>query len=342
MRSIGEAIQEAQVQLVNIFGKIMCMCAAAGMIAVTSYAVQAQGSYPSRPVRVVVPSVAGGGLDALARVVSQKLNERLRAPFIVDNRPGAGGTIGIESGARSAADGYTLVVISATHAATSTLQGKGTYDLRRDFAPVAWATTQPYVLNVNPKVPAKTIRELIALAKAEPGAISYGSPGAGSAQHLAGVLLGQMSGTQFFHVPYKGGAQVLNDIIAGQIQMSFTVYQVCRPHIQSGKLRALAVTTMKRSSAVPDLPAIAEVLPGYDADNWYGFIAPAKTPAPILDKLHQEISAILQAPEIRQRLAAEATEVVGASMSRPRFGQHVAQEVVKWGDVIQKSGVTTN
>lgn len=297
----------------------------------------AQGGYPSRPVRVIVPSVAGGGLDALARVAAQSLNEKLGVPFVVDNRPGAGGTIGIESAAHAAADGYTLLIISATHAATSTLQGKGRYDLRRDFAPIAWATTQPYVVNVNSRVPARTLGELIALAKAGPDTVSYGSPGSGSAQHLAGVLLTHMSGARFFHVPYKGGAQVLNDTIAGQIQMSFTNYLVCRPHIQSGRLRALAVTTLKRSKAIPDLPAISELLPGYDADNWYGFIAPAKTPASALDRLHREISAILNAPEVKQRLVAEASEVV--NVTRAEFGRHVADEIVKWDDMMRKSGI---
>jgi tripartite-type tricarboxylate transporter receptor subunit TctC len=300
-------------------------------------AVQAQG-YPSKPVRVIVPSVAGGGLDSLARVVAQRLNEKLGAPFIVDNRPGAGGTIGIEAGARAAADGYTLVIISATHAATSTLQGRQAYDLQRDFAPVIWATTQPYIVNVNPQVPARSIRELIALAKAKPDAVSYGSPGAGSAQHLAGVLFSAMAGAPFFHIPYKGGAQVVNDVIGGQIQMSFTNYLICRPHIQSGRLRALAVTTAKRSKAVPDLPALSEFVAGYDADNWYGLIAPARTPPAILDALHREITAILQSPELKQRLAADASETV--TVNRAEFGRHVGKEVVKWGEVIRKARIT--
>jgi tripartite-type tricarboxylate transporter receptor subunit TctC len=324
----------------NILQNVATMGAALCVVAVTSHAAQAQSAYPSRPVRVIVPSVAGGGLDALARVVTQTLNEKLGVPFVVDNRPGAGGTIGIESGAHAAADGYTLLIISATHAATSTLQGKGRYDLRRDFAPIAWATTQPYIVNVNPKVPARTTKELIALAKTEPDSVSYGSPGSGSAQHLAGVLLSHMSGARFFHIPYKGGAQVLNDTIAGQIQMSFTNYLVCRAHVQSGRLRALAVTTLKRSSAIPELPAVAEVLPGYDADNWYGFIAPANVPAPILDRLHREISAILNAPELKERFAAEASEVV--SVTRAEFGRHVAREIVKWDDMMRKSGITNH
>lgn len=324
----------------SIFGKVVSMCAAAGVMAVPSHALHAQNGYPAKPVRIIVPSVAGGGLDALARVVAQKLNEKLGVSFVVDNRPGAGGAIGIESGARAAPDGYTLVIISATHAATSTLQGKRAYDLQRDFAPVVWATTQPYIVNVNPQVPARNIKELIALAKAKSGTLNYGSPGAGSAQHLAGVLLSSMSGAQFSHIPYKGGMQVVNDVLGGQIQMSFTNYLICRPHIQSGKLRALAVTTAKRSAAVPDLPAVAEVLPGYDADNWYGLIAPAKTSPQILDTLHREVSEILRAPEIKQRLAAETTEVV--AVSRAEFGRHVGKEVVKWGDVIRKAGITAH
>lgn len=325
-------------QVLNIFGKILGVCTAAVVVAVAPCIAHAQNRYPSKPVRIIVPSVAGGGLDALARVVAQKLNEKLGAPFIIDNRPGAGGAIGIEAGARAAADGYTFVIISGTHAATSTLQGKRAYDLVRDFAPVIWATTQPYIVNVNAQVPARTVKELIAYSKAKPNAITYGSPGAGSAQHLAAVLLASMTGAQFFHVPYKGGAQVVNDVIGGQIQMSFTNYVICRPHIESGKLRALAVTTAKRSKALPDLPAISETVPGYDADNWYGFIAPAKTPPQILDTLHREISVVLQAPQIKQRLAAEASEVV--AVNRAEFGRHVDQESVKWGEVIRKAGIT--
>jgi tripartite-type tricarboxylate transporter receptor subunit TctC len=315
------------------------MLCAAVVITASTPAARAQG-YPAKPVRVIVPSAAGGGLDALARVVAQKLNEKLGAPFVVDNRPGAGGTIGIEAAARAAPDGYTLVIISATHTATSTLQGKGAYDLQRDFAPVVWATTQPYVVNVNPQVPARSMTELIALAKAKPDSVSYGSPGAGSAQHLAGVLLTAMTGAQLFHIPYKGGSQVVNDIIGGQIQLSFTNYLICRPHIQSGKLRALAVTTATRSKAIPDLPAVAETVAGYDADNWYGLIAPARTPPQILDTLHREISAILQAPELKQRFAGDASEVV--AVSRAEFGRHLGKEVVKWGGVIRKAGITVN
>lgn len=296
--------------------------------------------YPTKPVRLIVPSAAGGGLDVLARIVALGLNERLGVPFVVDNRPGAGGSIGVGLGAHASPDGYTIIIISATHAATSTLQGKGAYDMTRDFAPIVWATTQPYIVNVNPTVPARSMAELIALAKAKPNLITYGSPGAGSAQHLAGVLLGHMAGVRFFNIPYKGGALVLNAIVSGEIMMSFTNYLVCRPQIEAGKLRALAVTTKKRSPEIPDLPAVAEVVPGYEADNWYGFIAPAKTPADILDKLHDEISTVLETPDMKRRLSADATEVV--SVSRSEFGRHIAREVAKWGAVIREAGIHTH
>lgn len=318
--------------------KMICMLATMTALVVSPGAIFAQNNYPVKPVRIIVPSVAGGGLDTFARIIAQRLNEKYAVPFIVDNRPGAGGAIGMEAGARAAPDGYTFVIISATHAATSNLQAKPTYSLQNNFAPIVWGTTQPYIVNVNPKVPARSVKDLISLAKAKPGSLNYGSPGAGSAQHLAGVLLSSMSGAQFFHIPYKGGAQVVNDILAGQLDMSFTNYLVCRPLIQSGKLRALAVTTRKRSEAVPDLPSVSEAFPGYDADNWYGLIAPAKTPPKILDALHREVTSILQAKEIKQRLADDAAEVV--NVSREEFGRHIGREVVKWGDVILKAGIT--
>jgi tripartite-type tricarboxylate transporter receptor subunit TctC len=328
-------------KIASVLRRSAGVCAAAACaIAAAPHAVHAQSGYPSRPVRIIIPSAPGGGLDALSRIVGQKLHEKLRVPFVIDNRPGAGGTIGIEAAARATPDGYTIIIISATHTATTKLQGKGAIDLTRDFAPVIWATTQPYIVNVNPQVPAHTVPELIALAKAKSESVSYGSPGAGSAQHLAGVLFGELSGSKLFHVPYRGGSQVVNDLIGGQIHMSFTNYVVCRPHIQSGKLRALAVTTAKRSKALPELPALSEFLPGYDADNWYGYLAPAKTPAPILDTLHREISALLEAPDVKPRLAVDSSEVV--SVSRAQFARHIRDETAKWTEVIRKAGIKTH
>lgn len=328
-------------RIASVLRRAAGVCAAAACaITAAPYAVYAQTGYPTRPVRIIIPSAPGGGLDALSRLVGQKLHEKMRVPFVIDNRPGAGGTIGIEAAARATPDGHTIIIISATHTATTKLQGKGAIDLTRDFEPVIWATTQPYIVNVNPQVPARSVPELIALAKAKSESVSYGSPGPGSAQHLAGVLFGELSGSKLFHVPYRGGSQVVNDLIGGQIQMSFTNYVVCRPHIQSGKLRALAVTTAKRSKALPELPALSEFLPGYDADNWYGYLAPAKTPAPILETLHREISALLEAPDVKPRLAVESSEVV--SVSRAQFARHIRDETAKWTGIIRKAGIKTH
>ena len=305
------------------------------MVAVIGNNIHA-ADYPAKPVRIIVPTIAGAGLDSLTRLVAQKLTEKSGKSFVVDNRAGAGGAIGMEIGARAAPDGYTVVMFTLTHLATSTLPGKQSVDILKDFAPVIWVTNSPYLLNVHPTVSAKNVAELIALAKAKPGAINYGSTGTGGTQHLAGVSLSVLSGAKFFHVPYKGGAQVVNDLLGGQIQMSFTVYPVTKPHTESGRLRSLAVTTAKRAPALPNIPAIAETVPGYEINTWYGIVAPARTPAPILDWLNREIAAILQQPALKQSLAVDATEVVAAS--REEFSKHLAREVPKWREIIRQSG----
>ena len=294
--------------------------------------------YPAKPVRIIVPTVAGAGLDTLTRLLAQKLAEKSGKAFVVDNRAGAGGAIGMELGAHAAPDGHTLVMFTLTHLAMSTLPGKQNVDIVKDFAPVAWVSSSPYLLNVHPSVPTKSVAELVALAKTKPNAINFGSTGAGGTQHLAGVILSNLSGAKFFHVPYKGGAQVVNDLLGGQIQMSFTVHPVTKPHLESGRIRALAVTTAKRSPALPNLPAIAETVPNYEINTWYGMIAPARTPPAILDWLHREVSAILQQPAIKQGLAADATDVMTAS--RDEFGKLLAREVIKWREIIRQAGVS--
>ena len=309
----------------------------AGLCAALAVAPARSQDYPSKPVRIIVPTIAGAGLDTLTRLLAQKLTEKSGKAFVVDNRAGAGGGIGMELGARAAPDGYTLVMFTLTHLAMSTVPGKQTVDIVKDFAPVTWVSSSPYLLNVHPAVPAKSVAELVALAKAKPNAINFGSTGAGGTQHLAGVILGNLSGAKFFHVPYKGGAQVVNDLLGGQIQMSFTVYPVTKPHLESGRIRALAVTTAKRSPALPNIPAIAETVPNYEINTWYGIIAPARTPPAVLDWLHREISAILQQPAIKQGLAVDATDVMTAS--REDFGKLLGREVIKWRDIIRQAGV---
>lgn len=295
-------------------------------------------NYPEKPVRIIVPTIAGAGLDTLTRLLAQKLSEKSGKTFVVDNRAGAGGAIGMEIGAHSPPDGYTLVIFTLTHLAMSTLPGKQSVDFVKDFAPVSWVSNSPYVLNVHPAVTAKSVAELIAIAKAKPNAINFGSTGAGGIQHLAGVLLSKLSGANFFHVPYKGGAQVVNDLLGGQIQMSFTVYPVSKPHLASGRIRALGVTTAKRAPALPDIPAISETLPGYEINTWYGIVAPKGTPVPVLDWLNREVNTVMQQPAIKQGLAVDATEAVVAS--RQEFARHLASEAIKWRDIISNAGIT--
>ena len=312
-------------------------CAAFGLVAATAGLAHAQDDYPTKPVRIIVPTAAGAGLDTLARLVAQKLSARGGKQFVIDNRAGAGGAIGMELGARAAPDGYTLVMFTLTHLATSTIPGRQSVDVVRDFAPVAWVSSMPYLLNVHPAVPAKSVGELISLAKAKPGTINYGSTGNGSIQHLAGVMFETLSGARLFHVPYKGGALVINDLVGGQIQMSFTVYTACKSHIEAGRMRALGVTTPKRAAALPNIPAVAEMLPRFEVNTWYGIVAPAKAPAPILDWLNREVNTVLREPELARRLAADTIEV--AATSRQEFGRYLAGEVKKWSAVVREAGI---
>lgn len=313
-------------------------CAAFGLAAMmTAGIAHAQNDYPAKPVRIIVPTAAGAGLDALARLVAQNLSARAGKQFVIDNRAGAAGAIGMELGARAAPDGYTLVMFALTHLATSTIPGRQSVDVVRDFAPVAWVSSMPYLLNVHPAVPARSVGELISLAKTKPGTINYGSTGNGSIQHLAGVMFETLSGARLFHVPYKGGALVINDVVAGQIQMSFTVYTACKPHIEAGRMRALGVTTPKRAAALPNIPAVAETLPRFEVNTWYGIVAPAKAPAPILDWLNREVSTMLREPELARRLAADTIEV--ATTSRQEFGRYLSSEVKKWSAVMREAGI---
>jgi tripartite-type tricarboxylate transporter receptor subunit TctC len=307
------------------------------LLAATACIAHAQNDYPAKPVRIIVPTAAGAGLDSLARLLARRISEKAGKQFVIDNRAGAGGAIGMELGAHATPDGYTLVMFTLTHLATSTIPGRQSVNVVRDFAPVAWVSSMPYLLNVHPSVPGKSVAELISFAKAKPGMLTYGSTGNGSIQHLAGVMFSTLSGAQLLHVPYKGGALVINDLVGGQIQMSFTVYPACKPHIEAGRMRALGVTTRKRVAALPNLPTIAETLPKFEIDTWYGIVAPAKTPPAILDWLNREVSSILREPELERRLAADTIEVKTAS--RQEFGRYLAAEVRKWSAVVREAGV---
>jgi tripartite-type tricarboxylate transporter receptor subunit TctC len=301
-------------------------------------AVAAQG-YPSKPIRLVVPYPPGGPLDIMARAIGQKLTEAWSQPVVVDNRAGAGGNIGADLVAKSPADGYTLLMGAvATHAINPTLYGKIPYDPVKDFSPVALVAQVPNILVVNPSVPAKNVKELIELARARPGTLNFGSGSTGSTGHLAGELFNTMAGVKMVHIPYKGGAPAMADLLAGQVQLMFDNLANALPNVKAGRLRALAVTTRARSPAVPDLPTIAESgLPGFDLTTWFGVMVPDGTPPEIVTKLNAEIVRALNAKDMRERLEKMGAEV--PSQNTPEhFAAFIRSEAAKYAKVVKDSG----
>lgn len=295
--------------------------------------------YPSRPVRWVSPWPPGGANDIFSRAIAQKLQEAFGQPVVVDNRPGAAGAIGTEHVAKSPADGYVLTLGSSpTHAIAPSLNPALPYDPLRDFTAVTLVAVVPNVLVVNPSLPAKTVRELVALAKAKPGSLNFGSAGNGTSQHLSAELFKVMAGVDMVHVPYKGTAPALADLLAGQVQLAFDNIPALLPHIQSGKLRALAVTPAARSQALPDLPTVAEAgLPGYDASVWFGVFAPSGTPRPVIQRLHTEIARALSAPDLKARMASMGAEVSG--LGPDEFRDFWRREIPKWADVVKAANI---
>src|SRR6266566_5776872 len=290
-------------------------------------------AYPIRPVRIIVGVAAGGASDILARLMGQWLSERLGQPFIIDNRPGAGSNIATEAVVRAPADGYTLLLVGAFNAVNATLYDKLNFNFIRDVAPVATLYYVPNVMAVHPSFPAKTILEFIAYSKSNPGNVNMGSGTPGAAMHMSGELFKIMAGIDMVHVFYRGAGPTLTDLLAGQVQVSFPTMPASIEHIRTGKLRALAVTTAKRSDALPDIPTVGEFLPGYEASNWYGVGIPKNTPAEIIDKLNKEINAGLAAPKMQARLADfGGTPLV---VSPADFGRLIADETEKWGNVIR-------
>ncbi|HKA42709.1 MAG TPA: tripartite tricarboxylate transporter substrate binding protein [Burkholderiales bacterium] len=293
--------------------------------------------YPGKPVRVVVPFPPGGGTDIVARMVMQKLGERLGANFVIDNRSGAGGTIGTEIVAKSPADGYTLGVVSGSHVINPSLYKKLPYDAARDFAPVTMLVSGPGLLVVHPSLPARTVKELIAVAKARPGQIYYASAGNGTPPHLAAELFKTMTGISMVHVPYKGNTFAFTDLVSGQVSVSFPTIVSGLPLVRSGRLRGLAVTSARRSAVVPDLPTIAEAgVPGYDAASWFGLLAPAGTPASITAKLHQETARIVHLREIRDKFLDQGLDPVGNTPAE--FAAFIGAEIKRWSKVVAASG----
>ena len=293
--------------------------------------------YPERPLRVIVTFPPGGGTDIVARMVLQKVSERSGIAFIIDNRGGAGGTIGTDLAAKAAPDGYTLVVISGSHTINPSLYKKLPYDSVRDFAPVGMLVTGPGLLVVHPSLPARNVRELIAIARGQPGRLLYASAGNGTPPHLAAELFKLMTQTQIGHVPYKGNAQALTDLIAGQTALSFPTIPSALPHVQTAKLRALGVTSAKRVSALPDIPSIAETVAGYDGSAWYGVLAPAGTPAPIVARMANELQGALRAPDLKEKLIAQGLEP--ATHTPDEFAALIVAELAKWGRVVTAAGI---
>ena len=300
-------------------------------------AAQAQ-QYPSRPLRVVVPYAAGGSTDVLARIVGQRLAETLGQQIVVDNRPGAGTLIATEIVARAAPDGHTLLMATPALPVAPALYQKVPFDIGRDFAAVTNIAATSNVLVVHPAVPAQSAKELIALARAHPGKYAFGSSGVGGASHLATELFRSMAGIELVHVPYKGGAVAVTDLLGGRLALMFANLTTVQQHIKSGKVRALAIGTAQRSLIVPDLPTVAEAaVPGYEANNWNGVVVPAGTPPAVIARLQREIKTIVDAPDIREKLLATAFEPIADTPAE--FARYLAAERVKWGKVVREAGV---
>ena len=317
-----------------------CQCAAIACIAALGFAsIHAQpANYPTKPIRLIVPFPPGGATDILARAVAQRWTEALGQSVVVENRPGAGGNIGSDLVAKASPDGYTLLMGTVgTHAINASLYPSMPYDHVKDFAPVILVAGVPNVMEVNPGVPAKTVQEFIAYAKANPGKINFASSGNGTSIHLSGELFKVMTGVQMTHVPYKGSAPALTDLIGGQVQVMFDNLPPSLPHIKAGKLRALAVTSAARTPALPDVPTVAESgVPGFEASSWFGVLAPAGTPRPIIDRLNAEVAKWLATPEAKERMVSLGANAMGGSPED--FAAHIRAETAKWAKVVKESG----
>jgi len=307
-------------------------------VAALCLAPAAAQTYPVKPVRVIAPFPPGGGTDLFARSVAQKLSIAWGQQVVVDNRSGAGGMIGSDMVARAAADGYTLLITSSsTHSISPQLARTPLYDPLRDFAPVALIATAPNVLVVHPSVPARSVKDLIALAKAHPGAINYASNGSGTLSHLTGELFKLQAGINMVHIPYKGGPPAVIDLVAGQVSALFTALPTVFPQVRNGKLRLLAVTGDKRLPALPDIPTVAETIPGFESVQWWGMFAPPGTPANLVDRLNRDVAKILGDAEIKARFAAEGAEPAGGSPGD--FTAYVKTDYERWSKVVKAAGI---
>jgi tripartite-type tricarboxylate transporter receptor subunit TctC len=314
-----------------LLGTVVCLFAAA--MSLTTKA----ADYPTRPVHVIVGLTAGSGVDIMARLVGQKLAESMGQPFIVENRPGAGSNIATHFAAQAAPDGYTIFVPTIANAINATLYKNLQFDVLRDFSPVILAATAPNLLIVNPKVPANTVQEFIALAKKQPGKLTIGSSGIGTSPQMTGELFRRRAGIDLLPVPYKGGPEATAALLGGQIDSLFAITSTALPHIAAGRVRALAVTSRARSPLLPNVPTVAESgMPGFEAVTWFGFAVPTGTPRPIIDRLNVEIGKALAMPDIKQKLAVQGIDVAGDTPEQ--FGAYMHDEFAKWGQLVKDSG----
>ena len=323
--------------MINKLLIILCFFVASSTVNSYAQSKPAQLSYPERPIRLIVPFSPGGANDILARMVGPRLTSAWGQPVVIDNRPGAGGVTGTTLAAKTAPDGYTIVLVPATHAINVSLYAKPPYDALADFAHVALLATASYMLVANPSVPIRSIKELIALAKSKPGQLNYASVGIGNATHLMGELLKSMARIDIAHVPYKGGAAALTELIGGQVQLYFGSVSATQPHTKTKKIRTIAVTGLKRSRAAPDVPTIDEAgVPGYDATGWWGILAPARTPIDRVNKLNAEITAILDTADTQRRMYEQGFEPAAGNAAY--FARYVKTEIDKWAKVVKLSG----
>jgi tripartite-type tricarboxylate transporter receptor subunit TctC len=313
-----------------------CACAAA--LSASASGQTQTDVYPSRPVRVIVGLAPGGATDIQTRLIAQKLSDRLGRAFIVENRTGAGGTVAYGYVAKSSPDGYTLLGVASGYSITPAVFSHLTYDPVKDFAPISLAIEAPILLLVHPAVPAKSVKELIALARARPDSLNFGSAGHGTSNHMAMELFKSMAGIRLVHVPYKGTGQALSDLVAGQIPVLFGNILSCLPYVKAGRLRALAVSSSKRSAALPQLPTVAEGgVPGYVTTTWHGWLAPAGTPPPIVQRLSAEIARVVKSPDIVDKMSGDGGEAVGSTPEQ--FTTHLVAEIARWRKVVRQTGV---
>jgi tripartite-type tricarboxylate transporter receptor subunit TctC len=314
------------------------LAALAAVPALLAGAAIAQDSWPSKPLQMVIPFPPGGPTDVTGRVLAEKLAIELKQPVVVNNKGGASGNIGAQFAAQSPADGYTIFFTTGgTHGINPFLYEKPGYDPVKDFEPVAWVTNSPNILVVHPSFPAKNVSELIALAKSQPGKLSSAAPGQGSTPHMFGELFKRSAGIQIQHIAYKGSGPALTDVMAGHVPIMFDGIPSSLPLVKSGKLRALAVTGLQRTPAAPDIPTVAETIPGFDASGWFAVYVPAGTPKPVITKLNEAINRVLQMPDVKARYAALGADVVGGSPEKLR--EQVQKELAKWSELIKQTGM---